>query len=138
MEPPVRERYLLVIQIAWARPYNPFWISLMRIRYVLEVLVALPLIFQALRLLIRLAAAVARGPIANKCPICVSNRTRPSMPRLADLILPAFIAARRCENCDSRYFVLRSVDYVRRAQRARVAAPRRRSSPVHGFSRSQV
>jgi hypothetical protein len=108
-----------------------------RIRYILEFLVAAPIIFQMFRMTIRLVAAVARGPVADKCPICASNRTRPSMPHLSDLILPAFIAARRCENCDSRYFALRSVNYVRRAQPAKAAAPRQ-SRPLPGLTRSEV
>jgi hypothetical protein len=108
-----------------------------RIRYILEFLVAAPIIFQMLRLTIRLVAAIVRGPIADNCPICASDRTRPSMPQVANLILPASIAARRCENCDSRYFALRSVNYVRRMQTAKAAVPTQ-SRPVPRLTRSEV
>jgi hypothetical protein len=109
-----------------------------RIRYILEFLVAAPIIFQMLRMTIKLVAALARGPIADKCPICPSNRTRPSMPHVADLILPAFIEARRCENCDSRYFAMRSASYVRRAKSAKAGVPQTPSRPLPGLSRSEV
>lgn len=115
-----------------------FLMLVFRIRYILAVLVAAPIIFEMVRMTFKLMAAVARGPIANKCPICPSNRTRPSMPHVADLILPAFIEARRCENCDSRYFAVRSASYVRRAQLAKSAAPRSQSRPLPGLSRSEV
>jgi hypothetical protein len=57
---------------------------------------------------------ILRGPSRN-CPKCSAKRTRRSLPRLADRLLPAFITARRCEVCRVRFYHLKSANYCQRA-----------------------
>lgn len=58
-------------------------------------------------------AVISRGP-TRRCPKCDGKRTRPSLSRAMDHLLPAFIAPRRCETCHARFHRLKSVDYRRR------------------------
>jgi hypothetical protein len=89
----------------------------MRIRYLLLVALALPVIAVIIRWLAVMIAALLRGPGSN-CPMCLSKRTRESKPRVLDRLRPAIFVARRCENCQRRFLMLQSVKYARRAKAA--------------------
>ncbi len=54
---------------------------------------------------------IVRGTGAA-CPKCWTRRTRPSLRRVRDFIFPAFISPQRCESCRTRFYVLKSVDYL--------------------------
>jgi hypothetical protein len=94
----------------------------MRVRYVLVIAAALPAIIYIIRWFAVMIGTLARGP-GLSCPKCGSKRTRRSMPRLADMIFPAFVLPRRCENCKVRFFSLASISYPRRARAARSLVP---------------
>lgn len=68
-------------------------------------------------------AVILRGP-KRRCPKCDGNRTRASLSRAMDHLLPAFIAPRRCETCNARFHRLQSVDYRCRPASARDSSPR--------------
>jgi hypothetical protein len=87
----------------------------MRIGHVLAWAFALPVILEIVWWFAVMTAAMVRGQV-SACPRCQSSSTRLSTPRLTDVIFPAFVRARRCENCEGRFFSLRSVDYTHRGR----------------------
>jgi hypothetical protein len=94
----------------------------MRVRYLLALAVAVPVIIQIIRWYAVMITTLVRGPGSN-CPRCLSKRTRPSRPRTADTLFPSFVLPHRCENCQGRFLVLRSVNYARRARSVRSSRP---------------
>jgi len=54
-----------------------------------------------------LLAALRRGRRISNCPKCLSDRLRPSWPRMRDKLLLriSFIRPYRCEACRKRFYV---------------------------------
>jgi hypothetical protein len=79
----------------------------MRIRYML--LLGLASVALILWLGVFLAA-LQRGWHVTKCPTCLSDRIRPSWPRMRDKLLrPSLIKPYRCEACRRRFYALKRV-----------------------------
>jgi hypothetical protein len=73
---------------------------------------------------------ILRGTKAA-CPHCWGRRTRPSQRRIKDFIFPAFIAPQRCESCLTRFYLLRSVNYLQAPYVRPVPRPVRRPELAH-------
>lgn len=105
----------------------------MRIRYLLEVAAAVPVLACFCYWAAATLMATVRGR-ARRCPRCDCARTRWSRVRFGEQLLPAFVMPRRCESCHNRFFAARSVNYARRSRTAPVmpaTAPQR--EPATGF-----
>jgi hypothetical protein len=94
----------------------------MDLGYIVALAVAAPAIIPLIRWMAVITATLARGPGSN-CPRCQSKNTRRAMPRTADVFFPAFLLAHRCEECESRFFVLQSVNYASRTRSMRSSRP---------------
>jgi hypothetical protein len=83
----------------------------MRIRYMLAIAVAIPMLVALLTWLTAIVIARSRRRI-DRCPICKSNRVRPSWPTIMDKFL--WISATtpfRCEACLKRFYARKSLAY---------------------------
>jgi hypothetical protein len=94
----------------------------MRVRYLLALALAFPVVTLMGRMLVVMIMAVLRGPVSS-CPKCLSKRTRRSMPRRSDKIFAALMAPRRCESCRYRFYSRPSAGYNRRAKTSRPLIP---------------
>ncbi len=90
----------------------------MRVRYLVALALALPLIIQLVWMLVVMMMALVRGPLSS-CPRCMSKRTRRSVPRLSDKLYLAFLLPRRCESCKYRFYSLPSAGPTHRAGTSR-------------------
>jgi hypothetical protein len=78
----------------------------MRIRYMLAIAVAIPTIVTWLTAIL---IARSRGRI-SRCPVCKSNRVRPSWPKMMDAFFWISAASPyRCEACLKRFFARKLV-----------------------------
>lgn len=94
----------------------------MRIRYLLLFVALFPVFFSIGRWVFALVMALVNGK-TERCPKCGSRCTRWSMRRTSDQFLPAFVLPRRCDFCNGRFYVGRSVNYIRRSH-ARTLEPK--------------
>jgi hypothetical protein len=80
----------------------------MRIRYMLVVAVITPTLLTWM-----CAVLIARSrPRVDRCPVCRSNRVRPSWPKILDRFLSiSAISAFRCEACLKRFYGRKSLAY---------------------------
>jgi len=99
----------------------------MRLRYILALILTM---MPTLTWLFFNIFVILRGPL-RICPRCSGMRSHRSSRRLADRVLPAFIAARRCEVCGVRFYHLKSVNYNCRPASPRVPRRVRRPELVH-------
>jgi len=80
----------------------------MKISYAALLNVALlSLAATALAVWIAVVLVARRRGVPVKCPRCLSQRLRPSWPRLVDKTFPRFVRAYRCESCKRRFFAAR-------------------------------
>lgn len=94
----------------------------MRTRYILAALASIPILYAMLYWVVSVLIATLRGR-NRQCPRCGCTRTRWSLIKLPErLFFPAFVLPRRCESCLNRYYSAVSVNYVRKAHAAAVAA----------------
>lgn len=111
----------------------------MRIRYLLELAAAVPVLACFCYGLAATLMATVRGR-ARRCPRCDCTRTRWSRVRLGEQCLPAFVLPRRCESCHYRFFAARSVNYARRPGTAPALpanVPQRNPAPGFGAAAMQ-
>jgi hypothetical protein len=78
----------------------------MRVRYLVLLAMTIPPLVLWLS-----AVLVARSrPRVDRCPVCMSNRIRPSWPRFTDVFLNmTAVSALRCEACLKRFYVRKSL-----------------------------
>jgi hypothetical protein len=78
----------------------------MRTRYILAIAVLIPPLILWLS-----AVMIARSRArVDRCPVCSSNRIRPSWPKVTDVFLNmSAIAAFRCEACLKRFYARKAL-----------------------------
>lgn len=82
----------------------------MRLRYMLVIAVIVPTLVTWF-----FAVLIARSrSTVDRCPVCRSNRVRPSWPKFLDKLLGiSSLSAFRCEACLKRFYARKSLVYRR-------------------------